>query len=76
MEQKKFEKILNGLYPNLTITDYELWERYAVDDEGNFINPIAPAIIVEVRGEIESVGVSVGDDISRMTGLEVVVNKI
>jgi hypothetical protein len=75
MEQKKFEKILHSLYPNLTITNYKLWERYEVDDDGKFIIPNKPAIFVEVKGEYENVGVSIGEDISRMTGLEVIIDK-
>jgi len=75
MEQKKFEKILHSLYPNLTITDYQLWDRYTVDDDGKFVKPKSPAIFVEVKGEFENVGVSIGEDISRMTGIEVVIDK-
>lgn len=74
MEQKKFERILNGLFPSLKIIDYKLWERYEVDDDGKFIIPNKPAIFVEVTGEIES-GVNIGEHITRMTGIEVVVDK-
>ena len=75
MEQKKFEKVLNILYPNLKVTDYQLWDRFTVNENGEFVKPNAPAIFVEVKGEFESIGVSIGEDISRMTGIEVVVDK-
>lgn len=75
MEQKKFEKVLHTLYPDLKIVNYSLFERFEVDDNGEFTNKITPAIFVEVKGEFESIGVSIGEDISRMTGIEVVVDK-
>ena len=75
MEQKKFEKILHSLYPDLEIMEYSLFERFEVDDNGEFTNKITPAIFVEVKGKFESIGVSIGEDISRMTGIEVVVDK-
>ena len=75
MEKKKFEKILNSLYPGLKITDYSLFERFEVDDNGGFTNKITPAIFVEVKGKFETAGVSIGEDIRRMTGIEVVVDK-
>jgi len=75
MEQKRFEKILNSLYPNLKVTSYQLWDRFTVDDNGEFKEPQSPGIFVEVAGEFESSGVSIGEDISRMTGIEVVVDK-
>jgi len=74
MEQKKFERILYGLFPNLKIIDYKLWERYEVDENGEFIIPNSPAIFVEVTGEIEP-GVNIGEHITRMTGLEVIIDK-
>ena len=74
MEQKKFERILYGLFPNLKIIDYKLWERYEVDENGEFIKPNSPAIFVEVTGEIEPV-VNIGEHITRMTGLEVIIDK-
>jgi hypothetical protein len=75
MEQKKFEKILNSLYPNLEVMDYTLFDRYDVGEDGLFENKITPAIYVVVKGEFESAGVSIDEDISRMTGIEVVVDK-
>ncbi len=75
MEQKKFEKILHSLYPDLEIMGYSLFERFEVDDNGEFTNKMTPAIFVEVKGKFESVSVSIGEDISRMTGIEVVVDK-
>ena len=75
MDQKRFEKILHSLYPNLKVTDYQLWDRFTVNENGEFVKPNAPAIFVEVIGEFENVGVSIGEDISRMTGIEVVVDK-
>lgn len=75
MEQKKFEKILHLLYPDLEVMDYSLFERYDVGEDGKFENKITSAIFVTVKGEFESAGVSIGEDISRMTGIEVVVDK-
>ena len=75
MEQKKFEKILHSLYPDLEIVDYTLFERYDVGEDGKFENKITSAIFVAVKGKFESAGVSIGEDISRMTGIEVVVDK-
>ena len=75
MEQKKFEKILNSLYPNLEVVDYTLFDRYDVGEDGLFENKITSAIFVVVKGEFESAGVSIGEDISRMTGIEVVIDK-
>ena len=75
MEQKKFEKILHSLYPDLEVMDYSLFERYDVGEDGKFENKITSAIFVTVKGEFESAGVSIGEDISRMTGIEVVVDK-
>jgi hypothetical protein len=75
MEQKRFEKILNSLYPNLKVTSYQLWDRFTVDDNGEFKDPQSPGIFVEVKGEFQSIGVSIGEDISRMTGIEVVIDK-
>jgi len=75
MEQKKFEKILHTLYPDLKIVNYSLFERYEIGVDGKFDNKIRPAIFVEVKGKFESIGVSIGEDISRMTGIEVVVDK-
>jgi len=75
MEQKKFEKILNSLYPNLEVVDYSLFDRYDVGEDNLFESKITPAIYVVVKGEFKSTGVSIGEDISRMTGLEVVIDK-
>ena len=75
MEQKKFEKILRSLYPDLEVMDYSLFERYDVGEDGKFENKITSAIFVTVKGEFESAGVSIGEDISRMNGIEVVVDK-
>lgn len=75
MEQKKFEKILHSLYPDLEVVDYTLFERYDVGEDGKFENKITSAIFVAVKGKFESAGVSIGEDISRMTGIEVVVDK-
>jgi hypothetical protein len=75
MEQKKFEKILNLLYPDLKVMDYALFERYDVGEDGKFENKISSAIFVVVKGKFESIGVSISEDITRMTGIEVVVDK-
>jgi hypothetical protein len=75
MEQKRFEKILHSLYPDLKVVDYALFERYDVGEDGLFENKITSAIFVTVKGEFESAGVSIGEDVSRMTGIEVVVDK-
>jgi len=75
MEQKRFEKILNSLYPNLKVTSYQLWDRFTVDDNGEFTEAQSPGIFVEVEGKFESSGVSISEDITRMTGIEVVVDK-
>jgi hypothetical protein len=75
MEQKKFEKILNSLYPDLKIVDYALFERFEVSEDGGFTNKITPAIFVTVKGDFESIGVNIGEDVSRMTGIEVVIDK-
>jgi len=75
MEQKKFEKILNLLYPDLKVMDYALFERYDVGEDGKFENKITSAIFVVVKGKFESIGVSISEDITRMTGIEVVVDK-
>ena len=45
MDQKKFEKILHSLYPNLEVTHYQLWDRFTVNENGEFVkakglNPI------------------------------------
>lgn len=76
MEQKKFEKILNSLYPNLEVMDYTLFERYDVNEDGDFTTKITPAIFVIVKGELENYGISISEDITRMVGIEVVVDKI
>ena len=75
MEQKKFEKILYSLYPDLEVMDYTLFERYDVGEDGQFENKITSAIFVIVKGKFDSAGVSIGEDISRMTGIEVVIDK-
>ena len=75
MEQNKFEKILHSLYPDLEVMDYTLFERYDIGENGQFENKMTSAIFVTVKGEFESIGVSIGEDISRMTGIEVVVDK-
>jgi hypothetical protein len=75
MEQKRFEKILHSLYPDLKVVDYALFERYDVGEDGLFENKITSAIFVVVKGKFDSAGVSIGEDISRMTGIEVVVDK-
>jgi hypothetical protein len=75
MEQKRFEKILHSLYPDLEVVDYALFERYDVGEDGLFENKITSAIFVVVKGKFDSAGVSIGEDISRMTGIEVVVDK-
>jgi hypothetical protein len=75
MEQKKFEKILNSLYPDLEVMDYTLFDRYDVGEDGKFENKITSAIFVTVKGKFESIGVSIDEDITRMTGIEVVVDK-
>jgi hypothetical protein len=75
MEQKRFEKILHSLYPDLKVMDYTLFERYDIGEDGQFENKITSAIFVTVKGKFESIGVSVGEDISRMTGIEVVIDK-
>jgi hypothetical protein len=75
MEQKKFEKILHTLYPDLKIVNYSLLERYDIGDDGEFNNKINPAIFVEVVGKSDSYGFSISEDIRRMTGIEVVIDK-
>ena len=75
MEQKRFEKILHSLYPDLKVVDYALFERYDVGEDGLFENKITSAIFVTVNGKFDSAGVSIGEDISRMTGIEVVIDK-
>ena len=75
MERNKFEKILNSLYPELILMEYELYERFIVNEEGEFTDNMKPAIFVVVKGESNS-GINIGDDISRMTGIDVVVDKI
>jgi hypothetical protein len=75
MEQKKFEKILHSLYPDLEVMDYTLFERYDVGEDGQFQNKMTSAIFVTVKGEFQSTGVSIGEDISRMANIEVVVDK-
>ena len=75
MDQKRFEKILHSLYPNLEVVDYALFERYDVGEDGLFENKITSAIFVIVKGEFENAGVSIGEDVSRMTGIEVVIDK-
>jgi hypothetical protein len=75
MEQKKFEKILHSLYPDLEVMDYTLFERYDVGEDGQFQNKMTSAIFVTVKGEFQSSGVSIGEDISRMANIEVVVDK-
>jgi hypothetical protein len=75
MEQKRFEKILHSLYPDLKVMDYALFERYDVGEDGLFENKITSAIFVTVNGKFDSAGVSIGEDISRMTGIEVVIDK-
>jgi hypothetical protein len=75
MEQNKFEKILHSLYPDLKVMDYTLFERYDIGENGQFENKMTSAIFVTVKGEFESIGVSIGEDISRMTGIDVVIDK-
>jgi hypothetical protein len=75
MEQKKFEKILSILYPDIKIVNYELWERFETNYNGDFITPINSAIFVEVIGESKS-GLDMSEDLSRITGFEVTVDKI
>jgi hypothetical protein len=75
MEQKRFEKILHSLYPDLEVMDYTLFERYDVGEDGQFENKMTSAIFVTVKGEFQSTGVSIGEDISRMANIEVVVDK-
>ena len=75
MEQKRFEKILHSLYPDLKVVDYALFESYDVGEDGLFENKITSAIFVIVKGKFDSAGVSIGEDISRMTGIEVVIDK-
>jgi hypothetical protein len=75
MEQKRFEKILHSLYPDLKVMDYTLFERYDIGEDGQFENKITSAIFVTVKGKFESIGVSISEDITRMTGIEVVVDK-
>jgi hypothetical protein len=75
MEQNKFEKILHSLYPDLKVMDYTLFERFDIGEDGQFENKMTSAIFVTVKGEFESIGVSIGEDISRMTGIEVVIDK-
>ena len=75
MEQKRFEKILHSLYPNLEVMDYVLFERFDIGEDGLFENKMSSAIFVTVKGKTENYGISIGEDISRMTGIEVVVDK-
>jgi hypothetical protein len=75
MEQKKFEELLHILHPDLKVVDYALFERYDVGEDGLFENKITSAIFVIVKGKFDSAGVSIGEDISRMTGIEVVIDK-
>jgi hypothetical protein len=75
MVQKRFEKILHSLYPDLEVMDYTLFERFDIGEDGQFENKINSAIFVTVKGKFESTGVSIGEDIRRMTGVEVVIDK-
>ena len=75
MEQKRFEKILHSLYPDLEVMDYTLFERYDVGEDGQFENKMTSAIFVTVKGELQSTGDIIGEDISRMANIEVVVDK-
>jgi hypothetical protein len=72
MEQKKFEKVLHILYPDLKIVKYSLFERYELGEDGKFDN-IRPVIFAEVIGKSDNK--NIGEDITRMTGIEVVVDK-
>ena len=74
MEQKKFEKVLHSLYPDLEVADYTLFERYDVGEDGKFENKMTSAIFVVVKGKFEGYGFSIGEDIRRMTGIEVIVD--
>ena len=75
MEQKRFEKILHSLYPDLEVVDYTLFERFDIGEDGQFENKMTSAIFVVVKGNFDSAGVSIGEDVSRMTGIEVVIDK-
>jgi hypothetical protein len=75
MEQKKFEKILNILYPDIKIVSYGLWDKFTMNDDGEFTKPINPTIFVEVMGESKS-GLDMSDDLSRITGFDIIVDKI
>jgi hypothetical protein len=77
MEQKKFEKILNKLYPGFTITDYMVLPRNQLNKKNEWV-PDSPAIFICVNYNSDDNNISIGqisEELTGLTGFEVNLNR-
>lgn len=75
MERKKFENLLKAFYPELNVVEYTTFERYDMDENGEFIQT-TPAIFVKVNGDIDystSINNRLGDDFGKYIGFSNIV---
>lgn len=77
MEQKIFEKMLNKLYPGITITEYQVLHRNQLNEKNEWI-PDSPAIFVCAINESDNVNMSmeqISNELTGLTGFEVNINR-
>lgn len=77
MEQKIFQKILNKLYPGITITEYQVLHRNQLNEKNEWI-PDSPAIFVCARNDSDNSNMSmeqISNELTGLTGFEVNINR-
>jgi uncharacterized protein YjaG (DUF416 family) len=77
MEQKIFQKILNKLYPGITITEYQIFPRNQLNEKNEWI-PDSPAIFVWARNDSDNSNMSmeqISNELTGLTGFEVNINR-
>lgn len=77
MEQKIFQKILNKLYPGVTITEYQVLHRNRLNEKNEWI-PDSPAIFVCAINESDNINMSmeqISNELTGLTGFEVNINR-
>jgi hypothetical protein len=77
MEQKIFQKILNKLYPGITITEYQIFPRNQLNEKNEWI-PDSPAIFVCAKNDSDNSNMSmeqISNELTGLTGFEVNINR-
>ena len=77
MEQKIFQKILNKLYPGVTITEYQVLHRNQLNEKNEWI-PDSSSIFVIVSNDSNNLNMSlweISHQLTELTGFEINVER-